>query len=215
MKGKKLLSSLLVGATMFAMTVQSVSAEPYNAETTDTTGKSINTEYRTAEYIGEVEYYNVDIDYDDLYWTFVYEGDITNPDKGVWTSTSAYNLATNGKEGNELESEKRYILDHQVDNTVIFLKVTNNSGFKVNAQAEVVDKVETGTTYTTSAGLQIAFSDDYAELGTFQSEPLIKTLSNEAYQRYGVRPTATRFVNDSGDTAQVAGEIKLTFSKAE
>jgi len=215
MKGKKMLGGFLVGATMFALTTPSVFAieADYTGQTTDTTGQNLDTTYRTAEYVAPVEYYDIDISYNDLNWVFVYEGDITNPNDSVWVNSETYYLNTSGKEGDTLNEARKTLLDYDLD-PAIAIDVTNNSGFDVDAQAKVVDKTNEEADYKYSAGLQLAVGDINNDFGTFQSETVNATVSNTSTKKFGVKPTATKFVNDVAGTVQVIGEVNLTFSKA-
>ena len=52
------------------------------------------------------------------------------------------------------------------------------------------------------------FGDDYA------TSKNVLSVNNSETVYFRIKPTATRFVNDTGDTANVAGEVKLTFTKS-
>lgn len=220
MKGKKLLGGLLVGATMFAKTVPAVYAQTnYHQPTTDTEGQSIDTQYKTVEYTAPVEYYDIDISYDDLSWVLVYEGDIAEPDRSTWIRESYYNehkdnvANLNSWYGDILNGD----MLNQIDlDCYVPIAVNNNGDFVVDAQAQIVNKTDSNSDYTTAAGLKLAIDDLMThERGQWQDGPVSgQVIPNKQEPRiFYVMPTATRFVNDSGETATVTGEVKLTFSK--
>ncbi len=172
----------------------------------------INTKYESTVYTAPIETYDVDLSWDDLHWVFVYEGTAANPTKQVWLSIDAYETfrANNSTlSSNEVNGK---ILS-QVNNLAapdLNIAITNHSVFAVNvvgtveAQNDVIN-------YTNSAGLKIALDEVNP---TYNATVNVNGLATNANANLLVRPTATRFVNDNGVSTTVAGEVNISFTKA-
>lgn len=213
MKSKKILPGLLAVTTMFTMTMPSVFAQTYNVDSQadNASNYEVDTSYESREYEAPIETYDIDINWDDLHWVFVYEGDITEPTREVWVTKENYNTISENEQltSNELNG---YILDNVIDsqNSIIDIDINNNSVFAVNILASIEQK--NSETYTTSAGLKIAVND--SENITYADSATVSNLTTRASASLLVKPTATSFVNTTGTTASVTGEVNLTFTKS-
>ena len=171
----------------------------------------ISTKYESTAYVAPVETYDVDLSWDDLHWVFVYEGDITNPTKNVWLTKEKYEevRADMQLEENELNGA---ILENanNLQNPTVSITVENNSDFAVDVLAAIEQKNNVEN-YTNPAGLQIAV--DVPENVTYGNQANISALANSATASMLIKPTVSRFVNNTGATANVLGEVKITFTK--
>lgn len=222
MKEKKLLTSLLVGATMFAMTIP-VFAQQENATSSNQT---IDTQYSTVEHEVQVpvETYDVSITWNNLHWIFVYEGSPSNPTRYQWITENNYaELATEyNTQDSKAEAvlEGNYTTDYSWKNApeYAWLMVMNNDSGAINASASVGQKANQ-TDYTSPANLQVAYNDgvgiNYSAVPSLNYSTT-STKSNLGYHGmvyFWVKPTVDRYVNNTGNIASVAGEIEFTFSK--
>ena len=205
MKQKRMLSSFLVIAIMFAMNITNVFAQTYKNDdaTNESSSYSVNTRYEAVGYQPTIETYDVDLSWDDLHWIFVYEGDIKNPDSSVWLTKENYDSAN--------MTAKQIIegISNWVNKDKIEISVKNNSGFTINVTANVAQK--STDNYTNSSVLRIARENDSLNYGASAS---INGLVNGANDKFIVKPTSTRFVNDSGTPTDVTGEVNLVFTKS-
>lgn len=168
------------------------------------------TTYDSEIYIAPMETYDVDLSWDDLHWVFVYEGDITNPSKKVWLTKVAYEeIKANSQQTvlNELNGEILNSIS-SLETPEVDVIVENNSTFAVDVAA-TVENINGEEDYTNAAGLQVA-----VENGTYASSASIQALATNTNAKLQVKPTATRFVNNTGATANVSGEVKITFAKS-
>jgi hypothetical protein len=187
-----------------------IGSDNYNG-LTDDSNYGIDTSYDSANYEAPYESYDIDLSWDDLHWVFVFEGEITNPTREVWVTKEYYDEIGNTEQlsSNELNGE---ILDsiNDLENSTVRIIVENNSAFEVDVYGSIEQK--SNENYTNAAGLKIAV--DEAENITFENQAEALNLSKGNNMNLLVKPTATRYVNDSGVTTTVTGEIKLTFSKS-
>ena len=210
MKRKKLLSSFLVGVTMFSMTMPNIFAQTYTnqEETSGTSSYDMNTRYDAKEYVRPIETYNVDIVWNDLHWIFVYEGDIANPDKSIWMTKDNYDSRRTSNDDNLYNYDILNNIQQYSDLDTANIYVVNNSDFQVDVVASI-EQVDNITNYDNSAELKVSKASDIS----YDNENLV-SLGKNANGLFLVKPTATRYVNDSDTSVNVTGEIKLSFSKS-
>ena len=169
---------------------------------------SVNTTYEAGTYIPPTEAYNVDLEWDDLHWIFIYSGEITNPTTKIWMTKAKYDSLRNGTDPNEFNLTIINNTNQYKNHDEVQIMVTNHSDFSVNILASIEQKSDTN--YTNSASLKIndmnsSTWDDFAQ---------ISGLVHEENGYFKIKPQASRFVNDSGTTVNVNGEVKLTFTKS-
>lgn len=211
MKVKKILSGLLVTSTMFAVTMPNVYAQTYvNGDNTkDNSNYSMDTTYESGTYVEQIETYNVELDWDDLHWVFIYDGNITNPTSSVWLTKTNYDSRRGGADVNDFNHTILSNIAQYKNLDTVGIDVTNKSVFAVNIAASIEQKNNVEN-YTNAAGLQVSKSNDL----TYGNQATLSSLANNANGSFVVKPTATRFVNNTGTTANVTGEVKLTFTKS-
>lgn len=175
------------------------------------TNYDIPTAYDSEIYVAPVEVYDVNLSWDDMHWVFVYEGDITNPARKVWVTKEAYNTIKdeNNLENNELNG---HILDSvdDLEQPTVSISVENKSSFAVDVSASIAQKNNVQN-YTNPAGLEIAV--DLGNNSEFGSQATANGVLTNASTKLLVMPKATRYVNNDGAPATVAGEVVLTFAK--
>lgn len=181
-------------------------------ESNDSTGTDVNTSYDSAAYVSSVETYDVNISWDDLHWVFVYEGDVTNPVRSVWVTKEYYDTVGVEKQHLSVNELNGDILDNtpNLAEPKLGIVVENNSVFAVDLTATV--ESVSNTNYTNPAGLQVAIES--TTTSAYASEASTTNLTTGNTVNVLVKPTATRFVNDTGATANVTGEVALTISKS-
>lgn len=171
-------------------------------------GSSIDTEYASAQY-ASVDTYDVNITWDDLHWVFVYEGNIASPDRKVWVTKEYYDTTSDQKSYLNANGINGYILENAANLTapVLGIVVENNSDFAVDVQA-AIENITGNDKYTNAAGLQLS-----TDSSTFATTASILDIANGADANILVKPTAESFVNTTGDTASVTGEVTISISK--
>lgn len=177
-------------------------------ETSSPSNYSVNTTYEAGTYIPPIEVYNIDLEWDDLHWIFIYSGNITNPTSKVWMTKAEYDSYRNGKDSNEFNLIVLNNINQFKDHDVAQINITNHSVFDVNISATIEDKVNAN--YTNSAVLQVATENN----SNWNNQSTINNLSNNSSSYFKIKPQSARFVNDSGTTVNVLGEVKLTFTKS-
>ena len=201
---KKVVLFLLV-EILSVIIVPCVYADTYTNDdpTSETSNYGVDTIYEAAGYKQPaLEVYNIDLSWDDLHWVFVYEGDITNPNSSIWIAKEYYDSA------NLLPKDIIADIDNWKDKDKREITVINNSGFSVNVEATVEHR--SNLNYVNSAHLKVArFSDNLI----FEENASITNLSNNMNGKFVVKPTSTSFVNNTGTTTSVTGEVYLTFTK--
>ena len=173
----------------------------------------MDTIYDSEIYVAPIESYDVDLSWDDLHWVFVYEGDITNPVRKVWLTKENYDTLNENSQQPTLNDKNGEILDN-INNLAspgVNIVIQNNSSFALDVSA-TIEQIANVANYTNAAGLQIGV--DLGENTTYASEASVSALSSNTDTKFIVKPTATRFVNNTGNTANVTGEVNLTFTKS-
>lgn len=208
---KKLLPYLLLSTILFSLLIASVSAKTYtnDDETNKTSSYSMDTIYEAGTYVELIETYNVEIDWDDLHWVFIYDGNITNPTKSVWLTKASYDSYRGNTDVNEFNHTVLNNISQYKNLETVTIDVKNNGSFSVNILATIED-TNNNENYTNAAGLQVS----KANVISYDKEANLTSLETNAEGSFLVKPTAERFVNDSGKKANVTGEVKLTFTKA-
>lgn len=209
MKTDKILSRLLVGFIVLNIIVPNVfAANNYTNDdvTSNISNYSVNTKYEAGTYIEPIEVYNIDLTWEDLHWVFIYSGDITNPSNSVWMTKNFYESCLSS-DTNTLNQTILNNIDSYRSHEVVEMNVVNNSNFAVNilASVEQIDNLN----YTNPAELKIAKTGEQL----WSSQASINGLAKSNNSTFLIKPTATRFVNNTGATANVTGEVKLTFTK--
>ena len=201
---KKVILVFLVNTLVLIMTMPNVFAQidSYSNPTNQTSNYDVSTIYEAVGYQPLVETYSVDLSWDDLHWVFVYEGDITNPNASVWLTKEYYDsIHMTAKQIIERISDFANMDKREIS-------VSNNSGFAINVTANVEQK--SSAVYTNSAGLKITRQGNNSNYDVTAN---ITNLTSNGSDTFIVKPTSRRFVNDSGILANVAGEVKLVFTK--
>ena len=196
---------------IFIITIPNVNASnTYTNDdvTSSPSSYSVNTTYEAGTYIPPIEAYNVDLEWDDLHWIFIYSGDIKNPTKKVWMTKADYEAFRNGTDPNEFNLTILNNINQYKNYDEVQIMVTNHSGFAVDILASIEQK--SNINYTNSAALKINNTNN----STWDDSAQISGLSHDNSSYFKIKPQASRFVNDSGTTVNVNGEVKLTFTKS-
>ena len=194
--------------------VYTVEPDHYNA-VTDPVGNTgidnpIDTTYESKVYTAPVETYDVDLSWDDLHWVFVYEGDASNPSRHVWLTKEAYDTLSNDMAGLSSNEVNGAILNSSnLEKPKLNIAVANHSAFALNV-AGSVKEITGDSKYTNPAGLKFALE---AETPSY-AETVNTNLATNGNANLFVKPTATTFVNATGVSTTVTGEVVLTFAKA-
>ena len=180
----------------------------YN-ETNADTDYGVDTEYESVVYVAEVETYDVNITWDDLHWVFVYEGDVTSPVRKAWVTKDYYDTLSDEKSyltANEINGD---ILDSGANLAapVLGMVVENNSTFSIDVEASIEDIVGNDN-YTNAAGLKLS-----TDSTTFDTTASISALATSTNANIFIKPTVESFVNTTGATASVTGEVTISISK--
>ena len=169
----------------------------------------VDTEYESAAYVTSVETYEVNITWDDLHWVFVYEGEIASPVRKAWVTKEYYDTTSTEKSylsANEINGD---ILDNvaSLPAPVLGMVIENNSTFAVDVEA-AIENVSNNDNYTNAAGLKLS-----ADSTNFDTTASLPALANSASANIYVKPTTEAFVNTTGATASVTGEVTISISK--
>ena len=169
----------------------------------------VDTEYESVAYVNSVETYDVNITWDDLHWVFVYEGEITSPVRKAWVTKDYYDTTSTEKSyltANEINGD---ILDNSANlpAPVLGMVVENNSTFAVDVAAAIED-INGNENYTNAAGLKLS-----TDSTIFDTTASVSALANSASANIYVKPTTEAFVNTTGATASVTGEVTISISK--
>lgn len=208
MTQKKIMLGLLLTYAGISLNVYAANTYTNDDETNSPSNYSVNTTYEAGTYIPPIETYNVDLEWDDLHWIFIYSGDITNPTTKVWMTKAEYDALRNGSDPNEFNLTILNNINQYKNHDEVQIMITNHSGFTVNVLASIEQK--SSTNYTNSAMLKINNINN----STWDSSSHINGLAHNSNSHFKIKPQAPRFVNDSGTTVNVTGEIKLTFTKS-
>jgi len=193
-----------------------IAPDNYNAVTANTSEQNVNVgidaTYESAIYTAPVETYDIDLSWDDLHWVFVYEGDPSTTNNYVWLTKEKYDEESASMPDLSSNDVNGAILADKLDmpEPTLNIAISNHSVFAVDIAGSVESKNGV-TNYTNSAGLQIALEETTP---SYTGTVNVVGLACNGNANLLVKPTATRFVNDSGLTATVEGEVKLIFSKA-
>lgn len=202
---------------LFAITVFGIEFSYANAtsnhindyETNSILDFSENTTYEAENYVPPIEIYNIDLEWDDLYWVLVHSKDITNQMSQIWITKKDYDYYRNGQGLNEFNSIIINNITQYQNHDEVQISITNYSVFAVDIDATIEPKKSED--YINSSKFEV-ISENSSNWSTRNASIDGLRRNNSSY--FKIKPQSSEFVDSHNSTLNVTETLKIFFKKS-
>ena len=211
MKQNNLLFSFFIAVAMFSITIPNIFSKTFNNENEkkEVASYDMKTRYDAQVYVRQMETYDVDLLWSDLHWIFVYEGDITNPTKSIWMTKTNYDNHRGSYSDNIYNNEIIKNIKQYSNLDIASVYVTNKSKFNVGVVASI-KQIDNITNHNNLAELKISKDGGVS----YDNKIKLVSLLKNTKELFLIKPMTTKYVNNSNNTVNVIGKLKLLFTKS-